>query len=222
MSRLLRNVCLSSCCLVMSAVTVRAEGREPSAGRINNLKVLSDKIEDVTTVENILGSFVRPGMSDEDRSRALWTAAVKYRHQTEPPNEHLAADWEAHDPVKIFNVYGYCMCCCCSALIEALSRADGREARGRILNGHSVPEVRYGDAWHMFDTSLITYFPRPGDGGIASVDEITAAVTQWHDTHPGYRKENARLLDVMRAEGWKGWKANGPELLANCPFYDKG
>jgi hypothetical protein len=191
-------------------------------GRINNLKILSDKIDDVTTVENILRSFVRAGMSDEERSKAIWTAIVKYRHQTVPPNEFLAADSEAHDPVKIFNVYGYCMCCCCSALVEALNRADGREARGRILNNHSVPEVRYGDGWHMFDTSLITYFPRPGDGAIASVDEIAAAVTQWHGAHAGYRKNESRLVDLMRSENWMGWKAQGPALLAACPFYDKG
>src|SRR5437016_11332530 len=80
--------------------------------RINNLKVLSDKIDDVTTPENILKSFVKPGMTDEQRAKALWTAAVRYRHQTAPPNEFLSDEWEAHDPVKIFNVYGYCMCCC--------------------------------------------------------------------------------------------------------------
>ena len=191
-------------------------------GRINNLKVLSDKIDDVTTVENILRSFVRPGMSDEERSKAIWTAVVKYRHQTIPPNEFLAADSEAHDPVKIFNVYGYCMCCCCSAVIEALNRADGREARGRILNNHSVPEVRYGDGWHMFDTSLITYFPRPGDGTIASVDEIATAINDWYSAHPGYRKDGPKLFELMRSDGWMGWKVAGPELLAGCPFYDKG
>src|SRR5438132_6958483 len=129
--------------------------------RLNNLKVLSDKIDDVTTVENILKSFVKPGMTDEERSKAIWTAAVEYRHQTAPPNEFLAADWEAHDPVKLFNVYGYCMCCCASSIIESLNRADGRDARGRILTGHSVPEVFYGGAWHMFDTSLLAYFPKP-------------------------------------------------------------
>ena len=139
------------------------------------MKVLSDKIDDVTTVENIVKSFVKPGMSDQKRAEALWRAVVKYRHQTTPPNEHLAGDWEAHDPVKIFNVYGYCMCCCCSAMVEALNREDGRETRGRILNGHSVPEVWYKNGWHMFDGSLLTYFPRPGDGVAASVDEISAA-----------------------------------------------
>ncbi len=35
---------------------------------MNQLKVLSDKIDDVTTVENIVKSFAKPGMSDQDRA----------------------------------------------------------------------------------------------------------------------------------------------------------
>ena len=26
----------------------------------------------------------------------------------------------------------------------------------------------------------------------------------------------------MRKDGWEGWKAEGPALLANCPFYRAG
>src|SRR5690242_6823663 len=90
--------------ILVSVGTARAADRGPQGGgRVNNLKVLSDKVDDVTTVENILRSFVRPGMSDAERSKALWTAAVRYRHQSVPPNEFLAGDWEAHDPVKLFN-----------------------------------------------------------------------------------------------------------------------
>ncbi len=188
--------------------------------RLNNLKVLSDKTDDVTTVENILKSFTKPGMTDEERAKGIWLASVRYRHQTTPPNEHLAADWEAHDPVKLFNVYGYCMCCCASAIIESLNRADGRETRGRILNGHSVPEVQYGGGWHMFDASLLTYFPKP-NGGIASVDEISKAVKDWYASNPSYRGNQSKLQEFMRANGWNGFK-NGPALLANSPFYNLG
>jgi hypothetical protein len=190
-------------------------------GRVNNMKVLSDRVDDVTTVENTVRSFVKPGMSDQERSEALWRAVVKYRHQTVPPDEMLAADWEAHDPVKIFNVYGYCMCCCCSALIEALNRADGREARGRILTGHSVPEVRYADGWHMFDASLITVFPKPS-GAFASVDEIGSAIKAWYGAHPEYRGNGAKLLELMRGDDRTAWKSKGPDLLANCPYYRRG
>jgi len=189
---------------------------------MNQLKVLSDKIDDVTSVENILKSFVKRGMNDEERAKALWTAVVKYRHQTTPPNEYLAGDWESHDPVKIFNVYGYCMCCCCTALVEALNREDGREARGRILNGHSVPEVRYKNAWHMFDGSLITYFPKPETGSAAAVDDISAAVAGWYTSHPDYHNDNQKIFQLMRKDGWSGWKAEGPSLLAHCPYFRAG
>jgi hypothetical protein len=198
-----------------------ASGDEPAGARLHNLKILSDRVEDVTTAENILKSFLKPGMSDGERARALWAAAVKYRHQAAPPQEYLAGDWEAHDPVKLFNVYGYCMCCCASSLVEALNRLDGREARGRILNGHSVAEVRYGGGWHMFDPSLINYFPKP-NGEAASVDEITAAVADWYARNPGYKGNAARLDELMRGDGWTGWKSRGPELLAGCPYYRLG
>ena len=206
--------------LLLLAIPARAQLPEPPAnggGRINQLKVLSDKIDDVTTVENIVKSFVKPGMSDQERAEALWTAVVKYRHQTAPPNEYLAGDWEAHDPVKIFNVYGYCMCCCCSALVEALNREDGREARGRILNGHSVPEVRYGNGWHMFDGSLITFFPRPDDGVAASVDEIAAAIADWYAKHPGYQKNGEKILQLMTQGRLDGLESRGPRPAGALP-----
>jgi hypothetical protein len=207
---------------VVTAGAAAGDAPESGGGRVNNLKVLSDKIDDVTTAENILKSFVRPGMSDAERAKALWTAAVKYRHQTIPPNEYLAADWEAHDPVKLFNVYGYCMCCCCSAVLESLNRLDGREARGRILTGHSVPEVRYGGAWHMYDCSLITHFPDPDTGTVASVDDVSAALADWYAKNPGYRRDRAKLTGLMRSDSGTGWKSHGPRLLANCPFYTGG
>jgi hypothetical protein len=217
----MRHTILFLTIVVMSTVPAPAQSpeRQSTGGRVNQLKVLSDKVDDVSTVENIVKSFAKPAMSDQDRSKALWTAIVRYRHQTAPPNEHIAGDWEAHDPVKIFNVYGYCMCCCCSALVEALNREDGRETRGRILNGHSVPEVRYRDGWHMFDTSLIAYFPRPDDGIVAAVDEIGASIADWYARHPGYQKNGDKILTLMRKDNWTGWKSEGPRLLAHCPFY---
>ena len=205
--------------VVMSAIPARGQSpeRPPSGGRVNQLKVLSDKVDDVLTVENIVKSFVKPGMDDQARSKALWLAIVKYRHQTVPPNEHIAGDWEAHDPVKIFNVYGYCMCCCCSALVEALNREDGREERGRILNGHSVPEVRCRDGWHMFDTSLIAFLPRPDDGIVAAVDEICASIADWYARHPGYQKDGEKIFQLMRKDDWTGWKSEGPRPPGALP-----
>jgi hypothetical protein len=74
----------------------------------------------------------------------------------------------------------------------------------------------------MFDGSLIKYFPRPRDGVIASVDEIAAAVAEWYAKNPGFRKNGEKIIQLMRKDGWEGWKTAGPSLLANCPFYRKG
>jgi rhamnogalacturonan endolyase len=221
-----RSVSLSFFAMALGLTMTQAIGAQVRSGgpgsRLNNLKVLSDKIDDTTTPENILKSFVKPGMTDAQRSKALWTAAVKYRHQTAPPNEFLSGEWEAHDPVKIFDVYGYCMCCCCSSLIEALNRLDGREAQGRILNGHSVAEVKYGDTWHMYDCSLITLFPKPEDGALAGVDEISRAVKEWYRQNPGMEGDSGKLFGLMKSDGWTGWKTHGPALLANTPYNRMG
>ena len=206
-----RSLMLAAAAFSLFAPTVLvAQTASVRGSRINNLKVLSDKIDDTTTPENILKSFIKPGMTDEQRAKALWTAAVKYRHQTIPANEYISGEWEVHDPVKIFDVYGYCMCCCCSSLLEALNRLDGREARGRILNGHSVPEVKYNDTWHMFDCSLITLFPNPENGDIAGVDDISKAVKDWYKANPGYEGNGDKIFQLMKSDGWMGWKAERP------------
>ena len=123
-----------------------------------------------------------------------------------------------HDAIKEFNVYGYGMCCCASARVEQLARYVGLPARGWAINLHSVPEVFWGNQWHMLDASLVNYFTRP-DGTIASVDEICHAVQEWLKRHPGYKGDNAKLTEFHRADGWGGWK-KGPPLLTACEFYD--
>jgi hypothetical protein len=74
----------------------------------------------------------------------------------------------------------------------------------------------------MFDGSLLTYFPRPNDGVAASVDEISAAIADWYAQHPSYQKNGPKIFELMRKDGWSGWKAEGPALLAHCPFYRAG
>ena len=75
------SLILTAAIALLAPMSAQAQTAASRVGRINNLKVLSDKIDDTTTPENILKSFVKPGMTDEQRAKALWTAAVKYRHQ---------------------------------------------------------------------------------------------------------------------------------------------
>jgi hypothetical protein len=202
--------------LAAAAVFLVPSGvRAADVGVVSNVKVLSDKVQDVSSMEAWAQSFIKPGMSDRDKAMAAWKTTVMFRHQDAPPNEYLGHETHPHDPIKAFNVYGYGQCCCASANIQALARHAGLQSRGYGIIAHSVPEVFFDGAWHMLDASLMTYFPR-GDGSPASVAEIGAAVNEWLKQNPRLKGNDKALRDFMRGGGWR----KGPELLKACPAYD--
>ncbi|MGB2822604.1 MAG: hypothetical protein WBF17_16590, partial [Phycisphaerae bacterium] len=186
-------------------------------GVVCNVKVISDKVEDVSSLDAWRKSWIKPGMTDEDKALAIWKTVVKYRHQNPPPNELLQNERNVHDVMKTIHVYGYGMCCCAAANVEQLARHIGFDARGWAITVHSVPEVFYGGRWHLLDGSLMNYFRAP-DGALASVEQISKAVMDWHEANPGYRN-NAGKLRAFARNG--NWKKEGPALLATCPYYTK-
>ncbi len=204
---------LGACLLAGNAGVSRGE---ETAGVVSHVKVLSGNIEDVSSLEAWKASFIKPGMSDQEKALAVWQSAVMFRHQDIPPREFASNEPDVHDPIKSFNVYGYGQCCCASAHIEALSRYIGLPARGWGIVGHSVPEVSVGGQWCMLDSSLINYFTKP-DGSIASLGEISKSIEDWYAAHPQFRGDNDKLVQFMRSEGWK----NGPSIVAGSHFYDE-
>jgi hypothetical protein len=215
-----------TCALVMTLTMIgvcSAENGSPEATRadgkpgiVSFVKVLTDKVEDVSNMEAWKKSFIKDGMTDAEKALAVWTTNVKFRQQDSPPHEYLQSDKTVMDAIKTYNVYGYGMCNGASAGILALSRYVGLNARGRGIIQHSVPEVEYDGAWHLMDASLITYFPKP-DGKLASVEEICDSVMDWYAKNPGYEGDDKKLSAFMRSGEWK---KNGPQLIANCPFLD--
>ena len=138
-------------------------------GRIHGVLVTSDRVEDLSSIEAIV-AHAENAPSERDKAEELFRLAVKFRHQAEPANEFVEGD-HVHDPVKIFNVYGYCACCCATAAMMALGREAGFKTRGRNLKDHTVPEIFYDQTWHMYDASLINYFVTDR-GHVAGVDNL--------------------------------------------------
>lgn len=186
-------------------------------GVVSFVSVTSDKVADVSSLEAWRRAFLHDGMSDADKAQAVWRSVVAFRHQDEPPRELVRLDGHVHDPIKLFNVYGYSQCDCASAAVAALARAAGLGARGRSLQGHSVAELFFGGGWHMFDAAYIDQFPEP-DGRLADVDDLVAAVTGWLSAHPDLAGNRAALLAEMADGSWR----QGPALLAACPYYTAG
>ncbi|MBI1918061.1 MAG: ASPIC/UnbV domain-containing protein, partial [Planctomycetes bacterium] len=214
---------MSSCVvsfLLLAPLTAAVPSPAEPAGAVCNVKVVSDKVPDVSSIDAWKKSFLTEGMSDRDKALAAWRTVVLFQHQDSPPNEFLHSEIVVQDPIKLFNVYGYGFCSMASCGVEALARHAGLKARGWGINAHSVPEVYWDGAWHLLDASLINYFPK-ADGNLASVEEIMAAIKEWYDRHPGYKGKEEKLIALQRADGWTGWR-KGPELLTHSPFLDAG
>ena len=58
-------------------------------GVVSHVKVLSNHVEDVSSPQAWAQSYIKPGMSDQEKVLAIWRTVVKYRHQTAPPNEWI-------------------------------------------------------------------------------------------------------------------------------------
>lgn len=210
--------------LAAAAPGVRPQASAPAAtpadrapaGVVCNVTVLSDKVPDVSSLEAWKKSFLKDGMKDAEKALAAWRTVRMFQHQDAPPAEYLQAEDIVQDPIKVFNVYGYAMCSPASAHVSALARTAGLQARGRILNGHSVPEVFFDGAWRLLDASLMCTFPK-ADGTLAGVDEIMAGVREWYEKNPDFKGNEKKLREFMRGGGWR----RGPEILSRCPQYDE-
>jgi len=184
-----------------------------SSSKAYNLKVLSEHVDDVSSIEAILDSFIEPEMTDEEKAIALWRAVVSFQHQNPPPHEYLIDhEHHVHNVVKLFNVYGYAQCGCAGAHLISLARAAGFEARGRSIHGHGVMEIYFDSGWHKFDASRIVYYRRE-DGQIASVDDIKAEVAQWYDENPEYYG-NTDLLYTLG-------KHDAIAMISRSEFHDE-
>jgi hypothetical protein len=211
MIQTLRTV-LAALLFVFCATALSGE----APGIVSNIKVLSDKVEDMSNLETWKRHFIKDGMTDEQKALAIWRTVASFQHQDNPPLEWLQQENTVQDPIKVFNVYGYGFCSMASCEVAAMARYVGLQARGRIINSHSVSEVFFDDAWHLLDGSLICYFPK-ADGKIASVDELIAGVKEWYANNPGYHKDDKKLRAFMKGGGWR----KGPDILTRTKAYNE-
>ncbi len=192
---------------------------QDEVGVVSRLNLVSDKSQDISTLDAWKKSYIKDGMSDQDKAIAIFNTLVRYRHQANPPKEYFTsaeADGHVHDPLKTFHVYGYGQCCCAASEVIGLAQYLGYDARGRDITAHSVPEICFSNSWHLVDGSVMNYHIKP-DGTLASVDEIHDAVKSWRQQHTDLDTDS-KLRTFAKNEGWK----SGPPLLAGAEkFYGK-
>jgi hypothetical protein len=187
---------------------------------VSHLNLVSDKSQDISTLDAWKKTCIKDGMSDQDKAIAIFNTVVRYRHQANPPREFLTsseAGGHVHDPLKTFHVYGYGQCCCAASEVIGLAQYLGLQARGRDITAHSVPEVLCNGKWSLVDGSVMNYHVKP-DGTLASVDEMHEAIRTWRQKEHPELDTDSKLRAFAKNEGWK----NGPALLAKSDkFYGK-
>jgi hypothetical protein len=214
----MRNYFLALAATLMLASPLIAAGDSKRAAVVCNVKVLSDKVADVSSLEAWQKSTLKDSMSDQEKALAIWKSVAAHLHDTSPPKEFLTWEDGVDDPIKAFNVYGYDLCNDIAAITCGLARHAGFKAQGWSIQGHNTMDIWYGDAWHYLDSAFMTYFPK-ADGTLASTEEIFASVKKWYDEHPDMKGDEnmKKRREFAKNEGWK----NGPEIMRNCPTYDK-
>lgn len=223
---MLKRMAVLSMSLAFTANALLAQDK-PAV--VANVKVVSSKVKDVSSLEAWKKSYIKEGMTDKDKALAIWETIVSHQHQDSPPSEFLNNEGLVQDALKMMNVYGYSFCGVAANEMASLARYAGLKARIRTIRDHVVPELFYDDAWHLLDASLINYFPKE-DGSLASIDEIAAAVKEWYAANPDYliqpkdpkgkpKGDDGKLQKLWAQDGWSAWK-QGPKLLAASPMYD--
>jgi hypothetical protein len=224
MHRTLTSVVVAA--IVAALVASVAWAQTPAAqpvGIVSNVKVLSDKVVDISSLEAWKKSYIKDGMSDKDKALACFTTEITYQQADAPPMEYLQREDAVLDPIKLFNVYGYTLCSVSAANMACLGRYVGLKADNHSVNNHVLPQFFYDKAWHMYDGDLIEYFPK-ADGSIASLQEMADGITAWAKDHPDFpmgpdgAAKSARYKWMMADNNQ--WKTKGPEILSRNPYYD--
>src|SRR5438876_12144736 len=75
--------------LLLAPTAVAAPPEVSPAGVVCHIQVLSDKVPDVSSLDAWKKSFLRDGMTDQEKALAVWRSTVMFQHQDAPPCEYL-------------------------------------------------------------------------------------------------------------------------------------
>jgi hypothetical protein len=157
--------------------TVEVEGsRDPE-----NLEIILENLGEVPVVnprlsvnglcdwydaEAIVAEATRECDTDEEKAFAVWSWVLYKRFQRSPD------DRSAIHPVRALNGYGYGICGHTAAWLKCLWTAAGLEARVQELWGHTVSEVFYDGAWHLFDGNCKSFYLDRDNRTLASLATV--------------------------------------------------
>ena len=118
------------------------------------------------TIDEIVHSAVRPGMSDREKAYALWFQEICHRYHWEGDNDELG------DPVKVFNVYGYNTCGNDSICLGGLWKRAGLKVTPARVVGHCITQAFFDGRWNLFDGDMHSMYLLRDNHTVASEQDL--------------------------------------------------
>ena len=173
-------------CFAAPALAVGLGFASLAPAAVCNLKVVTDASPDYSDLPSLIRSTTARWDTPEQKCWAMFYWNHIARRQTQPMVLHGTA---LTDPIRQFNDYGYTMCSTISGINCSIWDAMGFKTKYWDISLHTVPEVEYGGAWHMYDNSmsaLYTLCDGKTIAGVADIGKAGACAASGGKSEPGH------------------------------------
>jgi len=154
-------------CAGLLGMSARAAG-----GAVVDPHVATDRSVDCRTVDSILKSLVKDGMTDEQKVLAVFHWIRRLIYHGDGPREY------AYNFHNMIHIYGHGSCLRQTTPMWVLLKRLGYTCRNWAVGGHHLIQVHYGGQWHLLDPHMNFYvYDRGKPPTIASVAHIKADPT---------------------------------------------
>lgn len=127
---------------------------------------LSNGKNDFRTLDEIVASAVKAGMTDREKAHALWFQQIRHRYHWHGDNNELG------DPVKVFNIYGHNTCGNDSICLAGLWKRAGLKVTPARVVGHCVTQCYFDDRWNLFDGDMHAMYLLRDSKTVASEQDL--------------------------------------------------
>jgi hypothetical protein len=159
-------------------------------GQVYSPEVTKAGQVDTTNMKSLVQGIYRQynAKTDREKAEAIWRFYLTDGRFVKPGMFYHIAGWayeepvgQVLDPIKLLNSYGFGLCYQDGPLMAATYDAGGfKKSRVWFLTGHTVAEVFYDGAYHMFDSDELGYNPI-GDGPL----KLRDVASVWQLEHDG-------------------------------------
>ena len=156
--------------------TVDVQGQTPPVNRsltisgpARDVRLTVEGGNDFSSISALAASIVRPGMTDEEKVRAIFYWVIDRLYDR--------GGTGCEDPLEYISLWGHSWCGNFGLLLNSLWKAAGFPTV--FLNpviampsGHTITAVYYDGQWHMYDSRLRGYFLNRDNRTVASLVEL--------------------------------------------------